>query len=62
MPPSPMSFCGGVFISLFYNENNYRDFFVLSFNNWALMLILASICTAYVYGRESDEKLSIQSC
>jgi hypothetical protein len=23
------------------------DFFVLSFNNWALMLILASICTAY---------------
>jgi hypothetical protein len=49
MPPSPY-FGGGVFISLFFNENNYRDFFVLSFTN--LMLILASICTAYVYGRE----------
>jgi drug/metabolite transporter (DMT)-like permease len=37
------------FISLYFlYENKFTaDFFVLSFNNWALMLILASICTAY---------------
>jgi hypothetical protein len=55
----------GCFISLYFlYENKFTaDFFVLSFN-WALMLILASICTAYAFGlRESDEKLSlIRSC
>jgi hypothetical protein len=54
------------FISLYFlYENKFTaDFFVLSFNNWALMLILASICTAYALRlRESDEKLSpIRSC
>jgi hypothetical protein len=63
---SPMSLLRGVFyLSLFLYQNKFTaDFFVLSFNNWALMLILASICTAYAYGfRESDEKLSpIRSC
>jgi drug/metabolite transporter (DMT)-like permease len=60
-PLSPMSLLRGVFyLSLFLYQNKFTaDFFVLSFNNWALMLILASICTAYAYGfRESDEKLS----
>jgi hypothetical protein len=54
-------FIAGCFLSLYFlYENKFTaDFFVLSFNNWALMLILASICTAYFYGlRESDEKLS----
>jgi drug/metabolite transporter (DMT)-like permease len=49
------------FLSLYFlYENKFTaDFFVLSFNNWALMLILASICTAYALRlRESDEKLS----
>jgi hypothetical protein len=43
-----MSLLAGFFISLFFIPNKFTaDFFVLSFNNWALMLILASICTAY---------------
>jgi drug/metabolite transporter (DMT)-like permease len=44
-----MSLLRGVFLSLYFlYENKFTaDFFVLSFNNWALMLILASICTAY---------------
>jgi drug/metabolite transporter (DMT)-like permease len=60
-PLSPFEFIAGCFISLYFLYQNKftADFFVLSFNNWALMLILASICTAYAFGfRESDEKLS----
>jgi hypothetical protein len=56
-----LSLLRGCFISLYFLYQNKftADFFVLSFNNWALMLILASICTAYAFGfRESDEKLS----
>jgi hypothetical protein len=41
-------FIVGVFyLFIFYKNKFTADFFVLSFNNWALMLILASICTAY---------------
>jgi hypothetical protein len=50
-PLSPfMSLLRGVFISLYFLYQNKftADFFVLSFNNWALMLI-ASICTAYAF-------------
>jgi drug/metabolite transporter (DMT)-like permease len=45
-------FIAGVFfISLYFLYQNKftADFFVLSFSNWALMLILASICTAYAF-------------
>jgi hypothetical protein len=43
-----MSLLRGVISLYFLYENKFTaDFFVLSFNNWALMLILASICTAY---------------
>jgi hypothetical protein len=43
-------FIWGVFLSLFLYENKFTaDFFVLSFNNWALMLILACICICF-YG------------
>jgi hypothetical protein len=46
-----MSLLRVFFISLYFlYENKFTaDFFVLSFNNWALMLILASICTAYAF-------------
>jgi hypothetical protein len=44
MQPSPSyEFIAGCFISLFIPNKFTADFFVLSFNNWALMLILASI-------------------
>lgn len=45
-------FIAGVFfISIYYLYQNKfsADFFVLSFNNWMLILILASICTAYAF-------------
>lgn len=45
-------FMAGVFfISIYFlSQNKFNaDFFVLSFNNWMLMLILASICTAYAF-------------
>ncbi|MEZ7500695.1 DMT family transporter [Flavobacterium sp. Arc3] len=45
-------FIAGVFfISIYFLYQNKftADFFVLSFNNWVLMLILASICTAYAF-------------
>jgi hypothetical protein len=45
-----MSLLRGVLSLYFLYENKFTaDFFVLSFNNWALMLILASICTAYAF-------------
>ncbi|WP_414000317.1 DMT family transporter [Flavobacterium sp. W1B] len=42
---------GVVFISIYFlYENKFSaDFFVLSFNNWMLILVLASICTAYAF-------------
>lgn len=45
-------FIAGVFfISIYFLYQNKfsADFFVLSFNNWMLILILASICTAYAF-------------
>ncbi|MGO4819657.1 DMT family transporter [Flavobacterium sp. W22_SRS_FP1] len=45
-------FISGVFfISIYFlYQNKFSlDFFVLSFNNWMLLLILASICTAYAF-------------
>ncbi|TDE03244.1 DMT family transporter [Flavobacterium hiemivividum] len=45
-------FLAGVFfISIYFLfENKFTaDFFVLSYNNWMLMIILASICTAYAF-------------
>jgi drug/metabolite transporter (DMT)-like permease len=45
-------FIAGVFfISLYFlYQNKFSlDFFVLTFNNWLLILILASICTAYAF-------------
>jgi hypothetical protein len=54
-------FIAGCFISFFLYENKFTaDFFVLSFNNWALMLILAYLYGICFYGfRESDEKLTL---
>lgn len=45
-------FIAGVFfISIYFLYQNKfsADFFVLTFNNWVLILILASICTAYAF-------------
>lgn len=45
-------FISGVFFISFYflYQNKFSaDFFVLTFNNWMLILILASICTAYAF-------------
>ncbi len=45
-------FISGVFfISVYFLYQNKfsTDFFVLTFNNWMLLLILASICTAYAF-------------
>lgn len=45
-------FLSGVFfISIYFLcQNKFSvDFFVLSFTNWVLILILASICTAYAF-------------
>jgi len=45
-------FISGVFfISIYFLYQNKfsTDFFVLTFNNWMLILILASICTAYAF-------------
>jgi hypothetical protein len=53
---------GGVFYLFLYENKFTADFFVLSFNNWALMLILA--CTAYALASvKVMKKLShIRSC
>jgi drug/metabolite transporter (DMT)-like permease len=42
---------GVVFISIYflYQHKFTQDFFILSLNNWILILILASICTAYAF-------------
>jgi drug/metabolite transporter (DMT)-like permease len=45
-------FIAGVFfISIYFLYQNKfsADFFLLTFNNWMLILILASICTAYAF-------------
>lgn len=45
-------FISGVFfISIYflYQDKFSTDFFVLTFDNWMLILILASICTAYAF-------------
>jgi drug/metabolite transporter (DMT)-like permease len=53
--PSVISFyefmAGVFFISIYFLfEGKFTpDFFVLTFNNWILILILASICTAYAF-------------
>nr|WP_314867660.1 DMT family transporter [uncultured Flavobacterium sp.] len=42
---------GFVFISIYFifQGKFILDFFVLTFNNWVLLFILASICTAYAF-------------
>ncbi|MFV8376895.1 DMT family transporter [Flavobacterium sp. LB1P62] len=53
--PSVISFyeflAGVFFISVYFlfQQKFTLDFFVLTFNNWVLILILASICTAYAF-------------
>ena len=53
--PSVISFyeflAGAFFISLYFlfQDKFTLDFFVLSTNNWILILILASVCTAYAF-------------
>ncbi len=53
--PSVISFyefmAGVFFISIYFlfQGKFTTEFFVLTFNNWALILILASICTAYAF-------------
>jgi drug/metabolite transporter (DMT)-like permease len=53
--PSVISFyefmSGVFFITLYFLYQNKftADFFDLSFNNWMLLLILASVCTAYAF-------------
>jgi drug/metabolite transporter (DMT)-like permease len=53
--PSVISFyefaAGFFFISVYFlfQQKFTLDFFVLSFNNWVLILILASVCTAYAF-------------
>lgn len=44
-------FAGVVFISIYFLfEHKFSlEFFVLSYNNWVLILILASVCTAYAF-------------
>jgi drug/metabolite transporter (DMT)-like permease len=45
-------FLAGVFfITLYFlTQNKFSlDFFVLTFNNWMLILLLASVCTAYAF-------------
>jgi drug/metabolite transporter (DMT)-like permease len=42
---------GVVFISIYflYQQKFSIDFFILTLHNWALILILASVCTAYAF-------------
>lgn len=53
--PSVISFyeflAGFVFITLYFllQQKFSFDFFVLTVNNWVLILILASVCTAYAF-------------
>lgn len=53
--PSVISFyeflAGVFFISIYFLiQNKFSlDFFVLTLNNWVLILILASVCTAYAF-------------
>jgi drug/metabolite transporter (DMT)-like permease len=53
--PSVIAFyefaAGFFFISVYFlfQQKFALDFFVLSFNNWVLILILASVCTAYAF-------------
>ncbi|MFV5692200.1 DMT family transporter [Flavobacterium sp. LT1R49] len=53
--PSVISFyeflAGVFFISVYFifQQKFTLDFFILTFNNWVLILILASICTAYAF-------------
>ncbi len=53
--PSVISFyeflAGVFFISVYFlfQQKFTLDFFVLTFNNWVLILILASICSAYAF-------------
>ncbi|MFV7235794.1 MULTISPECIES: DMT family transporter [Flavobacterium] len=53
--PSVISFyefmAGVFFITVYFlfQQKFTLDFFVLTFNNWVLILILASICTAYAF-------------
>lgn len=53
--PSVIAFyefaAGFFFISVYFlfQQKFTLDFFVLSFNNWILILILASVCTAYAF-------------
>jgi drug/metabolite transporter (DMT)-like permease len=53
--PSVIAFyefaAGFFFISVYFlfQQKFALDFFVLSFNNWILILILASVCTAYAF-------------
>lgn len=53
--PSVISFyeflAGFIFISIYFlfNGSFTADFFVLTANDWILILILASICTAYAF-------------
>ncbi|MFV5695182.1 DMT family transporter [Flavobacterium sp. LB3P122] len=53
--PSVISFyeflAGVFFITIYFlfQQKFSLDFFILTFNNWMLILILASICTAYAF-------------
>ncbi|KIA87713.1 DMT family transporter [Flavobacterium sp. AED] len=53
--PSVISFyeflAGVFFITVYFlfQDKFSLDFFVLTFNNWGLILILASVCTAYAF-------------
>ncbi|MFV5699820.1 DMT family transporter [Flavobacterium sp. ZT3R17] len=53
--PSVISFyeflAGVSFITVYFlfQDKFSLDFFVLTFNNWVLILILASVCTAYAF-------------
>lgn len=53
--PSVIAFyefvAGFFFISVYFlfQQKFTLDFFVLTFNNWVLILILASVCTAYAF-------------
>ncbi|MNE11892.1 EamA-like transporter family protein [compost metagenome] len=53
--PSVISFyefgAGVFFISIYFlfQQKFTADFFVLTFNNWMLILVLASVCTAYAF-------------
>ena len=44
-----MAGVGFITIYFLFQQKFSFDFFVLSFNNWALILVLASVCTAYAF-------------